>query len=1399
MFRKQLVASPRRLELLAAAVPLAAAGLLILTTGAQETRRRPPRPDFATFEDAAEAARWKAVGKAEVAATRDFPSWQTHSLKVRVPAGASGGVETDYVPEDWHRFEALQFFTYAEAPASLEVEVRDARGGSARQQVEVKKGVNHVQVRNSGFKGVNLRRIDGLALHVQPPREGATLYLDRFRLTEYNEVLARFGKMDAPYGLDVETPHVKWARPYAGGPVHMLIVPDVAHGRAAVEIAQRLECRLDPVTLGASSGKNRWGFGDFYGQRGYSYGAPFTLAYTYLADRLLNGPEYDVMVLPGSRPWDEFPEIVRRKIRERVERGMGLVLIDPRVKDRKRAVDLWKLSALELLDAKPVPAGGRPWKAAADHFIIRNVPLDAFPYDQLSHRKSRALGTVLLRAGDNDPILAVRQVGKGRVVTAAWVQRGMIPLVENQWNTEATWRYWEYMYSLLARAIVWAAGKEPSAGLDSIGFDSSGGIRYAVVHAAAPAGSQVRTTVRDEFWETESTGLEKIERPGSEITVALPSPPRGVRHFVDVILQDAQGKVIDWGSATYTTRPATLVEDIEFSSDRFRLGEAVTGEVRLSGSLDGVHLRLRLYDNYGRLLREQRLSPSSAAVPFSLSSEGCLTRLARLDAEVLAGGKLRHRRRKEVFILQPRKWDHYDIVMYLFGTDPAPGLWDTVQQRLKEMYVTTLSSYPLELSKHANFGIQAQTRISGQESPDGEARKPYLERKRKYYETHDKKYLERLYCLNDPAYLEQERREIEKLVTPWVPFSPMSYYIYEEPSLTCYDDALDLCFSRYCMRKMRRWLQKEYGSLEALNRQWGTSFTRWDDVVPDTAEEAQKRGNYSSWADHRTFMEITYAANYAYVKRLLHEHDPDGLVLLSGTQSSAPHNGCDYSRLDFIVDHLNPYNHEGQLEFHRSFNPKIKLSGGSGYGVHGRRVLYNFYKNLFHGYWAGSYVFWQYSILNPDYRFCQSAKDIREGYRELVDGGIARLIRGAKRENFGIAIHYSYPSIHAAWIVDGRSFPPVGRGPNDLGTNWGPTGNKFRAVRDGWTSALEDLGLQYDYVSRQQIESGELLAKKFRVLILPFSLSLTDEEVAAIEKFVEAGGAVIADGQAGVMDGHARWLQAGSLDEVFGIRRPKPARQQEVASGEPEKALELAGGEALDQIDGAPVLIRRSYGKGTAVYLNYFLAHYVEHRREGTAKRERELIGRALAECGVRPPYRVLTAAGLPMENYELIPYRAGSGRLLGLIKENHYRVRTEAFQLTLDRIWHVYDVRAKRYLGETSVIRDTIRTAEPKLYALLPDRIGAVKISAGEARRGEPLRYRVKAGLPRGMETAIVVRVYRPGGRLAREYSETLETRSGEAAGSFPLALNDPAGKWKVVVTEALSGAKAALEFHLD
>jgi len=280
--------------------------------------------------------------------------------------------------------------------------------------------------------------------------------------------------------------------------------------------------------------------------------------------------------------------------------------------------------------------------------------------------------------------------------------------------------------------------------------------------------------------------------------------------------------------------------------------------------------------------------------------------------------------------------------------------------------------------------------------------------------------------------------------------------------------------------------------------------------VPDDTYQAQARGNYAAWADHRRFMEKTYADTFEYVLGELHKIDPQGILLNSGTQVSGAHNGCDYSLINQFTKHLNAYDGGNQFDFHRNFNPEVKISGGAGYGVLGKDVFYNFYRNLFKGANGGAYVFWQYSTLDPDLTMSQSGEDMVAGFGELRGAGIGKLVGTGTPDNNGIAIHYSYPSIHGAWIVDGTIEPQVVYDPSSA------TMRRFNSNRDGWVKALRDAGLQFDFIAYGDVEQGKLVSKGYKTLILPMSIALSDKEAAAIRAFVRGGGTVIADALPGV-------------------------------------------------------------------------------------------------------------------------------------------------------------------------------------------------------------------------------------------------------------------------------------------
>jgi len=119
--------------------------------------------------------------------------------------------------------------------------------------------------------------------------------------------------------------------------------------------------------------------------------------------------------------------------------------------------------------------------------------------------------------------------------------------------------------------------------------------------------------------------------------------------------------------------------------------------------------------------------------------------------------------------------------------------------------------------------------------------------------------------------------------------------------------------------------------------------------------------------------------------------------------------------------------------------------------------------------------------------------------------------------NDKIAIHFSEASRIADSLVtvnenssEYESFWPISQGPR------GP-------------------GLQYQYVSYEQVETGELTKGGYAVFIMPHSWAISREEAREIRSFVQNGGTVIADVVPGILDGHGAIQARGMLADLFPV------------------------------------------------------------------------------------------------------------------------------------------------------------------------------------------------------------------------------------------------------------------------
>ena len=869
-------------------------------------------------------------------------------------------------------------------------------------------------------------------------------------------------RFEAPYTLDIETPHVQWARPLPGGPIRLLAVPTVEEGRTLVELAQRLSLDLTTVSIDPNWDVNKWtmAFGPDYGARAEK--GDLKLIYSYLEEELTSDKKFDAILLPLNHGWEQLTPASREALARRVRAGCGLVLIRPFQSELSPLTPV-KLNVPEGehdAPSEPGPVESSPWRRVSDHYITRAIPVETFPSRDLENFIYRAEpgAAVLIRTESGHPLLATGTFGKGRVVAFGYRNMGLswrMPMAAGGHFVDL---YWEYFYSLLCRSLIYAAGREPA-----------GAVNWMA--------KEVAWRLKTEHGELVASG----SGPHSAFKNLAPG-----RYFLE------QQAPLDWNISTIDVPQPDKIEELAATPEA--IGEGETVEVKWRSARPA---RIELIDGFGRVIA--RAKGTGAA---SLKAGRPLTHSGFVRATVGTAIEQIPVR----FASSSREWTDYEVIMPWFGPHTYQPWIPALDEQFRKVGITVLASpdrnFKMMVSAHLpGFGIYWYNRDN------------YLKRKAEYARTGDKKYLTREVVLQSPAFEAGLRAQLDKQLRPLAPLKPMACYLADESSLTFYGDAFDVGWAPEAISGFRDWLRRQYSTLDNLNTEWGTTFQDWDSVIPMTTAEAQKHGNYAPWADHRAYMEQVFVKAFGRARELVHEIDPGVRASISGTQVPTAHNGCNWYELDQQIDYLQPYSDGGQDAMHYLFRPGMPITGFTGYELTGPAAQYQQWQRLFYGH-SGASIFWHYTLLNPDLTLSPQGKALAEAFGHL-QSGIGRVFMNSTVHEDGVAIHFSMASIRGAWITDGKI--AAGLDQRHSSRNFADLMKR----RQAWIKELEKRGVQFRLLATPQIESGAL--DKMRVLILPYSIALSDKEAREIERFLDRGGVVYADEQTGRMDEHCRW------------------------------------------------------------------------------------------------------------------------------------------------------------------------------------------------------------------------------------------------------------------------------------
>jgi hypothetical protein len=984
------------------------------------------------------------------------------------------------------------------------------------------------------------------------------------------------------------------------------------------------------------------------------------------------------------------------------------------------------------------------------------------------------------------------QLGKGRGVWLNYGAHALTPSHPFTWRGLTEYDYWML---LVGRAALWAASREGTVSVASVlapeGARASRGEETAgevVLNAERPMEATVALDLRRaddglviNLGETE-VALTTDEP--ARIPVPLPRVRTG-DYFVDAVVRSGQG-VEAFGAGLVTVESDFGIAEVTTDRSFIEQGETIRGTVTLRGDIpQSAALRVAFRDSYDRELRQSDLPLEAGRTEYSFEYEAdpFATILMRATATLSVDGEEVEVQEAE-FTVPKRRQGRHNFVM-----------WDAPLDVLGYYAVRKLREAGQDVFLRGSFG-------KSQQPPTLRALDaslvPYSTR---ILDPKDENGYMQPVCWNDePAVTEH----VQRIVDNQSALREQGVFVY---SLGDEGVTLGCCVHPACIAAYREYLAAQYGTIEALNASWGSGYASFDEVDlldrKDNMEVAAAKTSFPRWYDRQAFARynlMQFSGRFVEAYKGL---DPQALTGFEGTGGF----GDDYDQILGINGFYGPYPSIGD-DIIRSAAPRsLVRSNWMGYSKTGDALADAAWRMVMKGmssiwYWMWSGIGNWRGYLRPTLDYWPMIEDLSEEMRP-VRQGLGDLLINSEMLHSGIAVFYSVPSALSCQLENGGQF-----------TN-------AHTTHRTWTQLTYDLGLDFRYVTSRMLTEGALDSGEFKVLLLPMTQALAPEEVAAIRRFAEGGGTVVADVRPGIYDGHCKPMTPGVLDDLFGIERTgrgvgveAPLALDASLEGRPLRAdlgkvrfdaeVQAGAAQALAQIATderrAPVLFVNSVGQGRAILLNFQLP--TADPREPGAAAARELLACLYAVSGAAAPIAVGAPDGGRLPLTETRVWRTGDALVFGLWRqmENAWfspKSGTTAGQplpahVALPSRCHVYDLRDQRYLGQTTEIDARLRWGRASFYLALPYRVGElnVNLSSRRPQPGEVITAALGLDVPaRAKETfAVHVEVLDPDGQemLWGRQVVLLEGSRGEVR--VARAFNDKPGAWRLRATELFS-----------
>lgn len=566
----------------------------------------------------------------------------------------------------------------------------------------------------------------------------------------------------------------------------------------------------------------------------------------------------------------------------------------------------------------------------------------------------------------------------------------------------------------------------------------------------------------------------------------------------------------------------------------------------------------------------------------------------------------------------------------------------------------------------------------------------------------------------------------------------------EEPSQQYYQNdwkELVYCYCEYSKEKFRRWLKEKYGNLERLNEVWTRQYQNWGQVQPPRSV-----GMYTDWLDWKYFRAAAQADAMRFLSDTIKSYDEDRCTvvhtaiyetghpvvtsndhyLLAETTDmigSSMYDAVNPEITAFVCDLLRSVNHNGPYwigETGTGAGPMYVFVGERtedsfcfSLPISGKTIKRQTWGQIARG--AKGILFWGWrpelsTVETISLGFTERNGDWTERCDALKEftglfGKYKEKIARAMAPESEVAILYNLDSIFIEGLVS-------------LGTSGScliRKQNRFYkdslALMGAYKLCMKNL-IQPDFINKERAQNGEL--EKYKLLIIPYGVSVTSELGAALETYVKGGGRIISDGMLGYFTDEAWGAEicpAGGLDQVFGLdvksdyqvineENLKDAGHvyENIAKVTAEHMEVKQGADVFASFEnGRPAAVSNGYGKGKTAYVGtLFFANAMWSYSEHT----NAFFGKLMEEVEYRPAAQISCPGG------ELVEVRMLYGEQEAFLFVINHENKSAEFELAFpcSGYTELRDITADKtsvLTNDRAVLRLSLEAEEVKVYML--------------------------------------------------------------------------------------------------